>query len=248
MSRRPELRYAIISDIHSNLEALTAVCNDIEQQDVDEILCLGDIVGYGPDPNECIDMVKSICSVIITGNHDYACLERSEIEYFNVFASQSIFWTVEVLSDSALLFLSQLPFQENVENFKLVHASPDSPSIWNYILTLDQAIYNFSYFDEQMCFIGHTHKPVIYAETAEKDYHLERKKNIEIEEDKRYLINVGSVGQPRDSNTAASYAILDTDRMEYALMRVVYDFHKTQKKMVDSNLPNFLIERLASGR
>lgn len=242
------MRYAIISDIHSNLEALTAVYNDIKKQAVEEILCLGDIVGYGPNPNECIEIVRAECSVVITGNHDYACLERSEVEHFNVFASQSIFWTIEVLSDLALIYLAELPFEKKVANFNLVHASPDNPSVWNYILTLDQAIYNFSYFDEQVCFVGHTHKPTIFVETEGKEYSRERKKHIKINKDERYLINVGSVGQPRDSNAAASYAIFDTDNMEYELRRVNYDFRKTQKKMMESNLPNFLIERLASGR
>ncbi|MFX0139106.1 MAG: metallophosphoesterase family protein, partial [Candidatus Hodarchaeota archaeon] len=181
------MRYAIISDIHSNLEALTAVLNHIENNKVDKILCLGDLIGYGPNPNECVEIVKSNCSLIIAGNHDFACIEESEIEYFNPFAKQAIFWTIDNLSDSAYSFISQLKLYEKVDNIYLVHASPENPSMWNYILSIDQAILNFSCFDTQICFIGHTHVPRIFVETNDNNYFVKKESSFKIKDEERYL-------------------------------------------------------------
>lgn len=242
------MRYAIISDIHSNLEALTAVLSHIKNNKVDKILCLGDIVGYGPNPNECAALVKSTSALSILGNHDFACIEQSEIEYFNQFARQAVYWTIENLSEISYSFISQLPLCENIDNFYLVHASPDQPSHWNYILSIDQAIYNFSYFDAQICLIGHSHIPVIFVETTQKNYLIKRESYLKINKGERYLINIGSVGQPRDYNPNAAYALLDTTTKEFHLYRVPYDFKKTQQKMRKKGLPDFLIERLGTGR
>ena len=121
------MRYAIISDIHGNIEALNAVFDHIETKDVDEIICLGDIVGYGPNPNECIELVKSGCSKVILGNHDYACYQESELEYFNNYARQAIYWTIDTLTESAYSFISKLPLQQKFDNFYLVHSSPANP-------------------------------------------------------------------------------------------------------------------------
>lgn len=242
------MRFAVISDIHSNLEALTAVLQDIETREVDEILCLGDIVGYGPNPNECIELVKNKCSSVIIGNHDFACIDQSELEYFNIFASQAILWTVDNLSESSNEFLSKLSLRAKLDDFEIVHANPENPKNWDYILSIDEAIFNFSYFDSQICFHGHSHAPIIFIETTDKNYFYLRENHIQIKDDERYLINVGSVGQPRDSNPASAYGILDTEQKKYQLVRVPYNFRETQEKMKKRQLPNFLIERLANGR
>jgi len=242
------LRYAIISDIHSNLEALSAVLSQIDTNQVDEIICLGDIVGYGPNPNECITLVKQNCSIIIAGNHDYACINESETEYFNYFAKQAIFWTIEHLTDESYKFLSSLRLDYHVENVYLVHASPENPSLWNYILSIEQAIYNFSYFENKICFIGHSHIPIVFSETEDNGYSISKETKFKINEDERYLINVGSVGQPRDLNSRAAYAVLDTIRNEYQLYRVTYNYLETQQKMVKNQLPQFLVDRLGNGR
>jgi len=242
------LRYAIISDIHSNLEALTTVLTHIENNKVDNILCLGDIVGYGPNPNECVELVKSNCSIIIAGNHDVACIDISEAKYFNSFAKQAIFWTGENLWDSSRSFISQLPLHEEIENVYLVHASPDNPADWNYVSSSVEAKFSFLYFSNQICFIGHSHVPLIYVKTDDNKVIEKKKDYLTIESNERYLINIGSVGQPRDNNPDAAYAILDTDKKEYQLVRLPYDYEETQQKMLEQKLPSFLIERLRNGR
>jgi len=247
------LRYAIISDIHSNIEALQAVLKTIEQENIDKIVCLGDIVGYGPDPNECIELIQQHCEIILTGNHDFACIESAELFYFNQYAAKAVEWTVAVLTKENLDFLAKLPLDGKIENFYLVHSSPFEPRSWDYILSLDDAEFNFSKFDEanQICFIGHSHHPVIYVEYLENDYKYYRQlpdQKTQLKEDERYIINVGSVGQPRDYNPDAAYGIVDTTAQVYELKRVHYDVNKTFKKMVSVGLPQFLADRLLIGK
>ena len=247
------MRYAIISDIHSNLEALQAVLATIEQENIDQILCLGDVVGYGPDPNECLELVQQHCEIILTGNHDFACIEKSELFYFNQYAAKAVEWTVSVLADESLKFLSQLPLVGNIDHYFLVHSSPFEPQSWDYILSLDDAEFNFSKFgnNDQVCFIGHSHHPVIYIEYLENGdkYYMQRMdREIQLDPDKRYIINVGSVGQPRDNNPDAAFGIVDTDKQLYELKRVRYDVIKTIRKMVAAGLPQFLADRLLIGK
>jgi len=245
------LRYAIISDIHSNLEALQAVLKKIEAEKVDKILCLGDIVGYGPNPGECLELVDQYCEIILTGNHDFACIENSELFYFNKYATQAIEWTLTVLSDEELQYLAGLPLDEKIENYYLVHSNAYDPRSWDYILSLDEAIYNFSKFNEKICFIGHSHHPIIYIEYSENNilkYNLKTINKIHIEENKRYIINVGSVGQPRDGNPDAAFGIVDTANQVYELKRVNYDISSTYKKMISVDLPQFLADRILMGR
>lgn len=245
------MRYAIISDIHSNLEALQAVLKTIEQEKIDKILCLGDIVGYGPNPNECIELVQQHCEIILTGNHDFACIENSELFYFNQYAKQAIEWTLTVLNNDNLQYLTDLPFNAIAEDFYLVHANPYDPKTWDYILSLDEAIYNFPKFDERICFIGHSHHPIIYFEyldNAELKYNLKLSSKIEIEPNKRYIINVGSVGQPRDGNPDAAFGIIDTATSSYELKRTSYNINQTCQKMMSAGLPQFLADRILIGR
>ncbi len=247
------MRYAIISDIHSNLEALQAVLNTIELEEIDKIICLGDIVGYGPDPNECIELVRQNCEKILTGNHDFACIKDTELYYFNQYAAKAIEWTLTVLSKENLEYLAKLPFADRIENYYLVHSSPFEPQSWDYILSTDDAEFNFSYFDQndQICFIGHSHHPIIYFEESENNklsYSYKTAINLPLEKDKRYIINVGSVGQPRDGNPDSAFGIIDTNTQVYQLKRVRYEVRKTYQKMISVGLPNFLSERLLIGK
>jgi len=247
------LRYAIISDIHSNLAALQAVLTTIEQEEIDKIVCLGDIVGYGPYPNECIELVQQYCEIILTGNHDFACINESELFYFNQYAAKAIEWTVTVLSKEYLEYFAKLPFIGKIENYYLVHSSPFEPQSWNYILSRDDAEFNFSKFDEtdQICFIGHSHHPIIYIEDSENNRPKTNQKTgnrIDLEPNKRYIINVGSVGQPRDGNPDSAFGIIDTNNQVYELKRVRYDVNKTFQQMVSVGLPQFLADRLLIGR
>ncbi len=242
------MRYAIISDIHSNLEALKTVLLEIEKEQVDKIFCLGDIVGYGPYPNECIELVKKNCEIILAGNHDYACIDRDELMYFNRFAKEAIEWTLSVLTKENIKFISELPFQSVRNNFCMVHSNPYRPESWEYILDLDEAIFNFSKFNEQICFIGHSHRPIVFLESDEQKYSTLEDSKVFINSNFRYIINVGSVGQPRDNNPAAAFSLFDTSEQSSELIRVGYDVEKTCTKMKKLGLPQFLADRLLTGK
>jgi len=242
------LRAAIISDIHSNLEALNAVLSQIKKEQIDKIVCLGDIIGYGPKPNECVSLVKEVCAQILLGNHDAACVNKSELLFFNRFAKEAIEWTHSVIEEKNLDFLANLDLKGFEDNIFFVHSNPYSPQSWDYILSLDDAVFNFSKFKEQVCFIGHSHQPIIFIESNDQEYSAVESSEIEIQPGFRYIINVGSVGQPRDKNPAAAFGILDTVNKAYELIRVGYDVEKTRRDMINAGLPDFLANRLLEGK
>lgn len=245
------MRYAIISDIHGNLEALQSVLTLIKSEDIDKIFCLGDIVGYGPHPNECLDLVRRHCEIIITGNHDFACIESAELYYFNTYAKNAIEWTVDKLSRENLDYLKTLPFDAKVDDIYLVHSNPTDPRSWDYVLYIDDAIDNFPSFAENICFIGHSHQPEIFILNSAGDhskYNYKHEPKINLEQDSRYIINVGSVGQPRDGNPDAAFGILDLNYHTYELKRVRYNIETTFQEMMAAKLPQFLADRLFMGR
>lgn len=242
------MRFAIISDIHSNVEALLSVLAEIKKEHVDKIICLGDILGYGPDPKECANLIREKCEYIIVGNHDFACLNRTELVFFNRFAKEAIHWTLTKITEEDLEFVFQLPFEIVFQNIRFVHANPYTPQSWDYILSIDDAIFNFSKFKEQICFIGHSHQPIIYIENNDQKYMFSEEREIKIEPNFRYIINVGSVGQPRDNNPASAFGILDTTKQMFELFRVGYNVEKTQQKMLAAGLPEFLADRLLAGK
>lgn len=242
------MRYAIISDIHGNLEALERVLADIDERDVDEILCLGDVIGYGPNPNECVDLVRAQAESTLAGNHDYAPLGKLDISYFNPWARRAIEWTADELTQESIDFLLSLPLKENRDGFTIVHATPRHPEEWNYIITVGDAKENFPEFQGQVCFVGHSHVPLIIGMDDRSRCATESSNPLKLAQEKRYIINVGSVGQPRDFDPRAAYGVFDTEEMAYELVRLEYDIPKTQKKMRDAGLPEFLIERIARGQ
>jgi predicted phosphodiesterase len=242
------LRYGIISDIHSNLDALNAVLNSIKNQGIDKLICLGDIVGYGPEPNECVENIKSNADLTLAGNHDFAVLDKTDITKFNRHAKSAIQWTKKHLSDTSREFLQSLSLIEEVENFVFVHATPDIPIQWKYILSLYDAYLIFLSFEETICFFGHTHVPSIFVKNQNGHVDFRMVSNITINPENQYLINVGSVGQPRDRDPRAAYAVFDTTSMIYDLYRIEYDIKSTQSKMKNANLDRFLIYRLQDGR
>ncbi|MEW6409445.1 MAG: metallophosphoesterase family protein, partial [Nitrospirota bacterium] len=237
------MRYAIISDIHSNIEALNSVLRDIESEKVDDIFFLGDAVGYGPDPNLCIDEIRGGCRIIIAGNHDHGAVGLTDISTFNPYARIAVEWTAEQLTSWNKAFLLNLPLTATHKKGDIifVHSTPKMPHEWNYIFTMWDAYDNFAYFSEKICFVGHSHRPVIIIH-QENDILL-REEKTSIEDNRRYIINVGSVGQPRDGNPDASYAIYDTEKSVLEIKRVPYNFAETQKKMRNAGLPAYLIER-----
>ena len=242
------MKYGIISDIHSNLNALESTLRELETLKTDKIVCLGDIVGYGPQPNECIELIRQSAEIVLTGNHDQGAIGKIGVHYFNRYAQAAIYWTRRHLTDSSVEYLSALPFRAIVDGMMLVHASPGQPAEWNYILSQFDAEQSFTEFKEQFCFIGHSHSPIIFSNNSESVFEIYDTSELQADEKTRYIINVGSVGQPRDIDPRAAYGIFDTSSRIYQLQRVKYDVKGTQKKMRKAGIDYFLIERLEIGQ
>jgi predicted phosphodiesterase len=233
------MRIAIISDIHSNLEALKKALELIEKLSIDEIICLGDIVGYGANPNECIELVRRYCTSVIKGNHDAAVLNVSITENFNDQARSAVMWTRAQLTEKNLNYLHQLPLLNTRNDFLFVHSSPCEPSEWEYIFNEFDAMVAFRCFSQKICFIGHSHTPVIFSSTGEYVHRITK--------DERYIVNVGSVGQPRDLNPQLSFGVFDTDTWRYENIRGPYDVELAVKKILATDLPSMLGHRLLMG-
>ena len=244
------MRFAFISDIHANLEALETVIEDIENQNIDEVICLGDIVGYGANPNECVDLVSKKCPVTLLGNHDAAAVDMLSTQHFNIHAKIAIEWTSQTLKKESKNFLSSLPLKTAKPSMTLVHATPYEPNMWYYITSLEEAAFNFQFFDTQLCLVGHTHIPIIIVLDKDKELYVHQDTFIKLSdvEGARLLINVGSVGQPRDRNPRSCYGIFDSDAGEFYYRRIAYSIEKTQMKMKKIKMPEFLISRLEDGR
>ena len=215
-------RYAVISDVHSNAEALRSVLRDINKRQVHDIFFLGDAVGYGPEPNESVELLKSECKTIIAGNHDWGVLGLTETGSFNEYARTALAWTRGVLTADNSEILRTAPLKSEISemDITLVHATPCEPEKWHYLLTLSDAEINFKYMHTDICFIGHSHRPFIIEMSPSGELKTDKQK-MHKTEGSRYIINAGSIGQPRDGDPRACYALVDEDRIE--LVRVVYD-------------------------
>lgn len=232
------MRFAILSDIHSNLEALTSVFEVLRDQNIGDIVCLGDIVGYGANPNECVALVREHCRVSLLGNHDLAAVDPSVADFFNMHAREAALWTAENLSAENKQYLQELPYTAVVEGARLVHSSPSEPEAWHYIVSLLDARPMFRFFSESICFVGHSHVPGVFAEASLTG---------RVNRTERFLVNVGSVGQPRDGDPRSSFGIFDTDRWEYVNLRIDYDVESAMRKIREAGLPRKLADRLAAG-
>ncbi|MBI3600219.1 MAG: metallophosphoesterase family protein [Nitrospinae bacterium] len=242
------MRYAIFSDVHSNLEAFQSVLQEIEKLHVDKRLFLGDIVGYGANPNEAIDLLKGTADVTLAGNHDFAAIDMTDVSYFNPHAKEAILWTKDVLTPAHKEFLKGLPVDTVVDSITLAHSSPKEPQMWHYIFNIFDAIENFEYFNTRLCFIGHSHHPVVIERNSEGKTNASKDQIIQLNEASKYIINAGSVGQPRDKNPQACFVIYDSGNMTVEFKRVQYDIASAQEKMRKEGLPDYLIERLAYGK
>ena len=247
------MRYAVIADIHSNLDAFLAVLRDVESKGgCEELWCLGDIVGYGPEPHACIELLRHYKHVCVAGNHDWAAIGNIDISDFNPYAAQAILWTREQLSDDDMDYLQKLPERIVKGDFTLVHGSPRHP-IWEYLdmdwLSAKDIEDNFNSFNTRICLVGHSHKPIIFEQDSSAQYSIMViPPEIKLGSKKsRLIINPGGVGQPRDGNPDASYAIYDSRAHVVYHYRVSYDITATQKKMLEHDLPLSLIERLSYG-
>lgn len=240
------MRYALIGDIHGNLEAFLAVLASIDKEEVNQILCLGDIVGYGANPVECINLVKERCSKVVAGNHDYAVIGLADIDYFNPFAKDAVLWTSEKLGEKEINYLASLRLIEREDNFTIVHASLNNPREWGYILNTFDASVNFELQVDPICFIGHSHGPVVYMKR--ENFISGHRFISKIDPGCKYIINIGSVGQPRDGDYRASYVVYDLELQTLKLKRVEYDVATVQKKIIEAGLPQILADRLGIGR
>ena len=241
------MRILIISDIHSNLSALEAVLVDAGQ--VDAVWCLGDLVGYGPDPNQCIQRIQQLPGLVcLLGNHDAAVSGIIEIASFNAEARMGVLWTQSVIEPRYVEFLNGLTSHTVIDSVYLAHGSPRQP-IWEYVLDSHTALLNFNHFDTPYCFVGHSHLPLRFQKQNEK-------KNADLSIPQvgystamvpRAIFNPGSVGQPRDHDPRAAYAIFDPDRQTWTSRRVAYDIQSVQDRMRSAKLPPRHIQRLSAG-
>jgi len=241
------MRYAILADIHANLAALQAVLEDLQMKGgVDEIWCLGDIVGYGPDPRECIELVNKYCSICVAGNHDLGAIGKLDLSYFNPAAAEACRWTTAQLNPVDTRYLEDLPQGAEIGDFMLVHGSPSDP-ILEYIISAGIAEKNFELFSNKFCLAGHSHVPAAFRKDGNtQPIHLTVGVGL-VMHAHRMIVNPGSVGQPRDGDPRASYAIYDSEGMMLRLYRVEYNIGATQDKMMKAGLPIPLITRLEQG-
>jgi len=243
------MRYAIIADIHANLAAFVAVLDDIKQGGgVEEVWCLGDIVGYGPDPHQCIELLRQYNHVCVAGNHDWAATGKIDTAEFNPDAAAACHWTAQRLTPEDVNYLDSLPLAIEKNDFTLVHGSPREP-IWEYLLSTSRAKENFAYFQSQFCLVGHSHVPLVFKYSETGAYSASQlSANVKLMLGKeRLIINPGGVGQPRDGDPRASYAIYDSEVRMVRLYRIPYDINATQVRMVKQGLPIRLVTRLSYG-
>jgi diadenosine tetraphosphatase ApaH/serine/threonine PP2A family protein phosphatase len=240
------MRLAIVSDIHANLEALDAVLADIDAAGVGAIACLGDFVGYGASPNECIDRLRPRIETAVAGNHDLAACGRLKLNYFNADAAEAARWTDARLTPEHREYLTTLPYSVLWRGVRLVHATPSDPAEWNYVLSPEDATIEMDAFEETLCFIGHSHFPGTFSANGE-GAHYTRDAEVRLQPGHRYLVNVPSVGQPRDGDPRAGYLLHDTEAGMLRHVRLEYDLAGARKRILDAGLPQFLGDRLQWG-
>jgi len=240
------VRFAILSDIHANLEALEAVLADARMQSCTHYVCLGDVVGYNANPSECVKIIQDLECPVVKGNHDEQASMAASTEGFNELAEEAIGWTRDHLSADDKAWLADLRLTRQVRDFTIVHATLDTPGQWGYVFNDLDAIASFTYQHTSLCFFGHTHWPTAFV----RDDNVRRIPvgQIVLSPGKKYFINGGSVGQPRDRDWRAAYSILHTDRQVVEQRRIKYDLEMAQRKIREAGLPDRLADRLAVGR
>ena len=241
------MRYAIISDLHANLEALEATLRRIEGLAVDQVVCLGDVVGYNANPNECVDRVREMHIPTVCGNHDAVACGIEEPWGFNPVALHAALWTRDQLSEGNLAWLKELPDSIKFEHFLAAHGSPMDRDC--YLFTWEDVVRHLPFLEEQgyrLCFFGHTHSPGIFA--TDGLYTVDSDSKFDLGGTKTFFINPGSVGQPRDGDPRAAFGLYDSEKNEYEQVRVEYDIRKAADRIVEAGLPSFLGERLFLGR
>ncbi len=242
------MKLGIFSDVHSNLEALNAVLGRLEELGATEYLCCGDIVGYGPDPAACIRRMRQLPLTAVAGNHDSGVLGLTPISFFNAVAREAIHRTIGRLVEDEIGYLRSLPLTAERAGFRLVHGSPSAPGEWRYVLSARAAEEELAYFSEATCIIGHSHRPLVVRRGPGGPARAMRRQEFDLEPGTKYVVNAGSVGQPRDGDARACCLLFDSDTGAMTFHRVSYDVGAVQRKMRAAGLPEFLAARLADGR
>lgn len=242
------MRYAIFSDIHANLEGLHAVIDAYKKESIDKYLCVGDVVGYAANPKECIDIVKETAVIVVAGNHDWGSVDLFSLDYFNPVAYQAILWTKSALDEKGRYFLASLKLIYKNEDLTLVHGTLNNPQEFDYMINEYIAQESFRLTETNICFVGHSHVAGIFVKDKYEHIHYSEDNNIDIKEENKYIINVGSVGQPRDGNAHAAYCVYDTNKRKLWIKRVRYDIETARRKIYDAGLPRYLGDRLVVGR
>jgi predicted phosphodiesterase len=240
------MRYAVISDIHANLEALEVVLADTKEQKCTHYCCVGDVVGYNANPKECLEIIRSMGMPVVKGNHDEYCSTEEDLEGFNPHAREAVNWTRKQLSREDRQWLHDLKYVRLVASFSMVHATLDGPQRWGYVFDKLAAAASFTYQNTAVCFFGHTHVPVAFVRDSVVRGGTYSK--FRVEPGKKYFVNVGAVGQPRDGNPKAGYVLYDLNEGSIELRRLDYDIPKAQRKIVEAGLPQRLADRLALGK
>ncbi len=241
-------KIAILGDIHANIDALDVVLDDCAAQGVTEFLCTGDVVGYGAAPRECIQRIRELRCPVTMGNHDfYICTESLNLDAFNPHAALGVKWTREQLSEEDLQWLRKLPFTQTIKGITLVHATMDRPQNFGYVFDNLQAAASFTNQKTPVCFHGHTHCPMIYEHSLVGDYRIDPQ-TFKCQMGRKYFVNVGSVGQPRDGDPRAAYVIYDNVSKIIEFRRLNYDISSAQARIREAGLPERLAERLAFGQ
>lgn len=244
------MRIGIISDVHSNLPALEVVLAELKREKPDIVIFLGDAVGYGAHPNECCEIVKEICSFHLIGNHDAGVVGKIDLGWFNHIAAEAIVWTRDRISEDNKRFLESMVYTHSIDGFLFSHGSPVSPQDFIYVFDRYEAmkVLNWARDKYRAVFVGHAHITLsFFKKIGEAAVVPFIEDEVELGDDCAYLINVGSVGQPRDGDPRGAYAILDTEKMLYRVIRVEYQVEKAAKFIWDAGLPHSLGERLLSG-
>ncbi len=246
MSASPA-KYAIIGDIHGNLDALTAVVADTKKRGVTHYAFVGDLVGYNANPCECIDLVRELGGPVVRGNHDHYCAQdQGEAAGFHPAAATVVDWTRRQLRPDQMDFLRSLPYTLVLRDFTLVHSTLDTPEMWGYVFDKFEADANFAYQRTAVCFYGHTHVPIAFEKAGDIRFGLYSQ--IKQVMGRRYFINVGSVGQPRDGDPRSAYVVFEPAMGLVELVRIEYDVASAQRKILEAGLPERLAQRLAAGR
>ena len=240
------MRYAVLSDIHGNLEALEAVLADAEAR-ADAVLCLGDVVGYGADPEACMELIAGRAAAIVAGNHEHGVAGLLDLDWFNDYARAAAEWTRERLDEDHRRYLAALPLVAEVGDATLVHASPERPEEWDYLVSPQDGFAAFPAFTTRLCFVGHSHLPAAWSLGSSGPEFLPGAVELSVEPGRRYIVNVGSVGQPRDRDPRAAYALWDEERGRLAVRRVAYDVDTARRKILAGGLPRLLADRLPRG-